>query len=77
MTTQPSLPVFCKGSERVSSGDSAKDWQRKEDGRKKKTLGFEKESQKLPSKSKNRVAKELQKDSKDKPRVKEGGITKS
>lgn len=77
MTTQPHLPLSCKGSERVSSGDSAEDWQRGEDGRMKKSLGFEKKSQNLPSKSKNSVAKELQKGWKDKPRVKEGGITES
>lgn len=34
MTTQPSAPLFCKGSERVSSEDSAEDWQREKDGRK-------------------------------------------
>lgn len=56
MMTQPSVPVSCKRSERVSSGDSAVDWQREEDGRMKK-LGFEKASQNLPRKSKNRVAK--------------------
>lgn len=44
MTTQPSVPVFCKGSERVSSRDSAEDRQRQEDDRMKKTLEFEKES---------------------------------
>lgn len=37
MTTQPSLPLFCKGSERVSSGDSAEDWPKEEDGKIKKT----------------------------------------
>ena len=60
MTTQPRVPLFCKGSEKVNSGDSAKDWQREEDGRTKKTFRFE-ETQNLPSKIKNRVATELPK----------------
>ena len=61
MTTQPSVPLSCKASESVSSGNSAEDWQREGEGITKKTLGFDKESQNLASKSKNRVAKELQK----------------
>lgn len=59
MTAQPSVPLSCKGSKRVIWG-RAEHWQREEDGRMKKIVGFE-ESQNLPSKSKKREAKELQK----------------
>lgn len=59
MTAQPSVPESCKGSKRVI-WDKAEDWQREEDERMKKIVGYE-ESQNLSSKSRRRVGKELQK----------------
>lgn len=60
MTTQPSEPLSCTGSEKVSGGNSAEDWQREEGGRMKKTRIWEGVTEFTQQKQEQR-ANELQK----------------